>query len=405
MDLAHDLKTLRREFPILGTCTYLISNSLGAVPRQTKTNLEKYYKMWEEEGVTAWQSEWWGMAGRLGNRLASFLHAKPDSVAMIPHATQAHWIALSTCFQSDGGARNRIVMTDLDFPSTLYAVEKISEFMGWRIDRIKSNGRMRIDKEEIIERIDERTLFVATSHVYFKSAAIQDICSIATRAREYGALTLIDGYHAPGTLPVDLENSGVDFYVGGCLKWLCGGPGNAFLYVRPELAERVSPALTGWFAHKLPFAFETEMEYTEGAYRFMSGTHPIPCLYAAEAGLDIISQIGIKNIREKSIHQTGIICKEAENRGFELFSPAEKTHRGGAVSIGLPHAFQVKQALEERNVKVDFRKGKKAEPDVIRIAPHFYTTDEEIYSCFLEADDILTTGAYTKYPEDLNRVT
>ncbi|MCJ7681335.1 MAG: aminotransferase class V-fold PLP-dependent enzyme, partial [Candidatus Aminicenantes bacterium] len=205
MDLTADLDLLRLEFPILRRCVYLISNSLGAVPRQTKDNLERFYRIWEEEGVTAWQSEWWGLAERLGNRIAAFLNGKYGSVTMIPHATQAHWIALSTRFLNRDKKRNRIVMTDLDFPSTLYAVEKVSEFMGWQVDRVGSHGRVRIDVEEILERIDERTLFVATSHVTFKSAAVQDIQTIASRAHEYGALTLIDGYHGPGTIPVDLE--------------------------------------------------------------------------------------------------------------------------------------------------------------------------------------------------------
>jgi kynureninase len=245
--------------------------------------------------------------------------------------------------------------------------------------------------------VDDRTLFVVTSHVYFKSAYIQDIVQIAQHARSKGALTLVDGYHAPGTVPVDVKNLDVDFYCGGCLKWLCGGPGNAFLYVRPERMKVSEPLLTGWLAHKNPFAFSREMDYTEGAYKLMSGTPSISSLYTAIAGLDVIQRIGINSIRQKSTRQTGMLIANALDRGYPIHTPVENAKRGGAVSIGLPYAHEVKQALIQRKVKVDFRKGMDKEPDVVRVGPHFYTKDDEIGLLFYQIDEILASGEYKKF--------
>lgn len=404
-NLNNDLKSIREEFPILSKCVYLISNSLGAVPRKVRNDMMHYYDLWSNHGVSAWRQEWWDIARNLGDRVATLLHAEKDSIAMMTSATHAHWIALSSRFLRKDRNRTKIIMTDHDFPSILYAVQKISEFMDWRVQVIKSYGNPGIDAEHILDHIDDQTLFVATSHVYFKTAYVQNISKIADFARRAGAWTLIDGYHAPGCFPVNLSELGVDFYIGGCLKWLCGGPGNAFLYVKPELASRIRPQLTGWFAHKSPFSFLTDMEYAEGSYRFMSGTPPVPAMYTARAGLDIIDRIGVPQIRKKSIVQTRLIIDRARKRNFGIYSPEEDRLRGGAVSVHLPHAFQVKQALDERQYRVDFRKGKNSEPDVIRIGPHFYTLDEEIDSLFDTIDTIYLTKEYMAFSDEIRHVT
>ena len=202
-----------------------------------------------------------------------------------------------------------------------------------------------------------------------------------------------------------MKETDIDFYIGGCLKWLCGGPGNAFLYARPELKERVEPQLTGWLAHKNPFDFSQRMEYSKGAYKFLSGTPPIACLYTALAGLDIIQKVGMGAIREKSIIQTKKLIKNGSERGYTIYSPFEDARRGGAVSMGIPYAHQVKQALIQRNVKVDFRKGRIEEPDIIRVGPHFYTTDEEIELLFDLIDRILSSGEYKKFSKNGELVT
>lgn len=404
-DIDRDLKAIRKEFPILAKCVYLISNSLGAVPRQVRDDIMAYYGLWSEQGVSAWSQEWWDLARNVGDQVASLLHAEKDSVAMMTNATHAHWIALSTRFLVKDRSRRKIIMTDHDFPSSLYAVQKISEFMDWDVQVIQSYGKPGIEVENILDHIDDQTLFVATSHVYFKTAYVQDVSKIADHARRVGAWTVIDGYHAPGCIPVNLSELGVDFYIGGCLKWLCGGPGNAFLYVKPKLASRIQPQLTGWLAHKSPFSFSQEMDYTHGSYRFMSGTPPIASLYTARAGLEIINSIGIPQIRKKSITQTRLVIENSKKRNFVVFSPEDDTYRGGAVSVNLPHAYQVKQALEERQFKVDYRKGKNSEPDVIRIGPHFYTQDEELHSLFKTIDTIYATREYMSFPEQIKHVT
>ncbi len=407
-DLKRDLESVRNEFPILGRCVYLISNSLGAVPRKAEKHLGRFYTLWAEEGVSAWKKEWWDLSRKIGDQVALFLGAKTNEVTMCANATLCHWVALSTKFpfgRKEDDSRNRVIMTDHDFPSMLYAVSKITEFTGWELELVKSHGEPGIDAENIIKKIDDRTLFVATSHVYFKSAYIQDIQRIATKAREAGALTLIDGYHAPGTLPVDVKRLDVDFYVGGCLKWLCGGPGTAFLYVRPELADTLQPRLTGWFAHRDPFQFARDMDYAQDSYKFMSGTPSVPSLYTARAGMEIIKDIGIQAIREKSQALTKSILEKAKERGFHLYTPEDKEMRGGAVSFNLPQAFPVKQALEKRGVKVDFRKGEGKEPDILRIGPHFYSKEEEIDILFQEIEAIYASGEHKKFSDDIRHVT
>jgi len=403
--LDRDLHALRREFPVLQECLYLISNSLGAVPRRTKDHLLKFYALWAEDGVSAWKKVWWDLSKKTGNTIAELLNAGEDEITMMTNATHCHWVALSTMFESPDSQRNTIVVTDQDFPSSLYAVQRVSRHMGWDVDMVRCGESFVLDVEKILERINERTLFVATSHVYFKSAQVQNIAAVAAKARSVGALTLIDGYHAPGCYPVDLDELGVDFYVAGCLKWLCGGPGTAFMYVRPEIASKLEPVLTGWFAHQSPFAFSEAMEFTSGSYKFMSGTPPVPCLYTALAGLEAIGRVGLEQIRQKSISQTELIIRRAKERNFVLFSPEDSSVRGGAVSVNMPYAFQVKQALEEEGVKVDFRKGNANEPDVIRIGPHFYNTDEEIETLFENIDALYKTGKYKKYPDTINHVT
>ncbi len=401
----NDFTFIKDQFPILKNCVYLISNSLGAVPKKVKADLEHYYNLWASQGVSAWKKEWWDLSKKISTKIQELLKAEKDSITMTPNASISHWMALSTQFDNKDNKRDRIIMTDLDFPSSIYAVSKIAEFMGWKLEIIKSKNPSYLETKNITDRIDDTTLFVATSHVCFKSSLIQDIRSIVKKASQVGAKTVIDGYHAPGIIPVHLKNTGIDFYIGGCLKWLCGGPGNAFLYVRPELAQKIKPALTGWMAHENPFKFDLDLKYTSGPYRFMSGTPPIACLYTASAGLDIIKSIGIKNIREKSTSMTQWIINKAKQRNFSIHSPLKKELRGGAVSINLPFAFQVKQALDLKKILVDFRKGCTDKEDVIRIGPHFYNEKREIDILFEQIDDIYSSGDYQKFSKKINHVT
>jgi kynureninase len=405
LNSTEDFQSIRDLFPILKKCVYLNSNSLGAVPSQVAEDLLSFYQAWAEKGVSAWQDTWWELPRKIGHKLSSLLGAGNDEITMIPNASIAHWMALSTQFGIKNGIRNKIVMTDHDFPSSLYAVSEVARFMEWEVDLVSSHGLPCIDVETIINKIDEKTLFVATSHVYFKSGYIQDISAISDRAQRVGAILLIDGYHASGTIPVNLTDLGVDFYIGGCLKWLCGGPGNAFLFVSKNLKSNIMPQLTGWFAHNNPFDFSSDMEFTEGSYKFMSGTPSIPSLYTASAGLDIIERIGISQIRKKSQEQTRLIINKAHERGFALYSPDDDGSRGGSVSLDVPHGYPVKQALGERGIIIDYRKGVGQEPDIIRVGPHFYNRDEEIDIFFDTLDEIYSSGEYKNFPDDIKTVT
>ncbi len=408
LNSAKDFQTIRDFFPILKKCVYLNSNSLGAVPTQVADDLMSFYRAWAERGVSAWQETWWDLPRKIGHKLSSILGSEKDEITMIPNASIAHWVALSTQFgkrNKGNTARNKIVMTDHDFPSSLYAVSEIARFMDWDVELVPSLGQPGIEVETIINNIDERTLFVSTSHVYFKSGYIQDICEISKRAQHVGAITLIDGYHAPGSIPVNLTDLGVDFYIGGCLKWLCGGPGNAFLFVSKNLKSKIKPQLTGWMAHNNPFVFSSDMEFTEGSYKFMSGTLPVPSLYAASAGLDIIADVGISQIRKKSKKQTRLILNKARERGFEVYSPQNDELRGGSVSLAIPNGYQVKQALGKHDIIIDYRKSACREPDIIRVGPHFYTSDEEIDALFNALDEIYSSKEYKKFPAEIKTVT
>ncbi|NOR15243.1 MAG: aminotransferase class V-fold PLP-dependent enzyme [Candidatus Aminicenantes bacterium] len=339
--------------------------------------------------MSAWEQEWWGLARQVGDQVAAVIGADKDEITMLTHATQCHWVALSTQFKRSDRSRRKIIMTDQDFPSSIYAVSQIAAFMGWEIDKIESAGTVGVPWERIAERIDERTLLVATSHVHFRSAYIQDIAALSAYAHEKGAMTLIDAYHAPGTIPVEVRALDVDFYIGGCLKWLCGGPGNAFLYVNPDRAVRLVPELTGWMAHTAPFDFSQDVDITQGAYRFMSGTPPVACLYTATAGLEMIQAVGIEAIRTKSQRQTGAIIEWAQDQGYQVLSPKQEEMRAGAVSLGMPEAQRIHRALEGRGIKVDFRKGRGAEADILRVGPHFYTEDSELEHLFAAIESVV----------------
>ncbi|HEX9902520.1 MAG TPA: aminotransferase class V-fold PLP-dependent enzyme [Acidobacteriota bacterium] len=403
--LDRDLTKVRREFPIVGRCVYLISNSLGAMPRSARFRLQEFISVWEREGVTAWQKEWWDLGLRVGDRLAKLIGASAGQVTMMNNATQAHWVALSTQFlPSARGRRHKVVMSDQDFPSSLYAVEALGRAMGWQTLVVPAS-RTGLDPDPLLRAIDDKTLFVATSHVHFKTSSIQDIKAVCRRARSLGALTLIDGYHAPGVIPVDVRELGADFYIGGCLKWLCGGPGTAFLYVRPEIAATAKPLLAGWAGHRRPFLFSAKLDYAPKSARFQSGTPAVPCLYAAQAGLEIIERIGLPQIRRKSLKLTGKIMDLAEERGFPLLTPRESNQRGGHVAFHVPHAFQLKQALEAKGIKLDYRKGGEDEPDLLRVGPHFYNKEEEVEVLFRELDRLRSSGAYKKYSSSIKSVT
>ena len=392
------LLALRDEFPILEKTTYLVSNSLGPMPRTVPEKLAEYARDWGDLGVKAWNRGWWEMPVDVGNEIAPLINAGAGEVVMMPNVTIAQSAVVSSVDFS--GPRDTIVMTALDFPSVLYMYNELARRFGARIVVVESDDGMTIDEEKLLAAIDERTKLVAVSHVLFRSAFINDANAICRRAHEMGALVSLDAFHSVGVIPVDVKESGADFLTGGVLKWLCGGPGGCFLYVSPRVREELSPALTGWQAHARPFAFEAKMEYTVGAFRWLNGTPVIPALYAAAEGPRILRRAGIDAVRAKSKRQTARLIELADERGYRVYAPRDPARRGGTVAIDVEHGYEVAQELLARDILVDYRVGAG-----IRVAPHFFTRDDEVEDVVGSIAEIIETGAWQRFSEKTTVVT
>jgi kynureninase len=317
---------------------------------------------------------------------------------MMPNVTIAQTAVLSSIdFTKE---RDTVVMTELDFPSVRYAYAEMAEKLGARVVVVRSDDGLTIDRDRLLEAIDERTRLVAVSHVLFRSAFLMDVDAICARAHQVGALVSLDSFHAVGIVPVDVKRSKADFLTGGVLKWLCGGPGACFLYVSSTIRDQLKPALTGWQAHARPFAFEETMEFTSGAFRWLNGTPVIPALYAAAEGPKILRRAGVGAIREKSVRLTSRLIELADARGYTVNAPRDPARRGGTVAIDVPHAYEVTQHLLSRNILVDYRVGAG-----IRIAPHFFTRDDELDEAVSEIDKALESGSWQRYSEKIAVVT
>jgi kynureninase len=332
------------------------------------------------------------------HEIAPLINAGADEVVMMPNVTIAQTAVLSAIDFPKG--RDTIVMTELDFPSVRYAYAEMAERLGARVVVVESDDGLTIDPGKLLAAIDERTRLVAVSHVLFRSAYLMDADAICRRAHEMGALVSLDSFHAVGIVPVDVKRSNVDFLTGGVLKWLCGGPGACFLYVSPNVRDELKPALTGWQAHARPFAFEDTMEYTTGAFRWLNGTPVIPALYAAAEGPKIVRRAGIAAIREKSVRLTSRLIELADARGYMVNTPRNAAERGGTVTVDVPHGYEVAQHLLSRDILVDYRVGAG-----IRIAPHFFTREEELEAAVHEIDAALESGSWQKFSEKIAVVT
>jgi len=386
------LLAFREEFPILEKTTYLVSNSLGPMPRTVPEKLAEYARDWGDLGVKAWNRGWWEMPVDVGNEIAPLINADAGEVVMMPNVTIAQSAVVSSVDFS--GARDTIVMTALDFPSVLYMYEEMARRFGARIVVVESDDGMTIDEAKLLAAIDERTKLVAVSHVLFRSAFINDANAICRHAHRMGALVSLDAFHSVGVLPVDVKESGADFLTGGVLKWLCGGPGGCFLYVSPRVRDELAPAITGWQAHARPFAFEERMEYTAGPFRWLNGTPVIPALYAAAEGPRILRRAGMEAVRAKSVRQTTRLIELADHRGFRVNAPRDPDRRGGTVAIDVEHGYEVAQELLARDFLVDYRVGAG-----IRVAPHFFTRDEEVNDVVGSIAEIIETGAWQRFSE------
>jgi kynureninase len=394
-----DLLRWRVEFPILDTCTYLISNSLGAMPRAVYDRLRDYADSWATLGVRAWGAGWFELKRAVGDKIAPLVGAPPGSILVHENASIANSILISALDFSDP-RRDKVVVCDQDFPSDVYTLQHMLP-AHMKLHTVRSRDDLTIDTDELLAAIDEHTQLVSLSHVLFRSAYIMPVEAIVRKAHQVGAQVLLNGYHSVGVIPVDVTALNVDFYIGGTLKWLCGGPGGVFLYVRPDLLPTLQPRITGWFAHQAPFQFDIEhFALRDDAYRLANGTPGIASLYAIQPGVEIIAQVGVGVIRQKSIRQTGLIIELADQAGYTVHSPRQAEGRGGTVTIRPDHAYEVSRELLARNIVIDYREGAG-----IRIAPHFYTGDAEIRGAMTAISDILADGSWQKHAQGRSFVT
>ena len=368
---AAEIEYWRSEFPIVDTCTYLVSHSLGAMPRKAAVYLQEFADMWSTRGVRAWHEGWWEVGRETGNILGPVLGVAQNTISMHQNVTVAQGI-VGSCFTYDG-PRRKIVMSELEFPSNHYLFEGFRRY-GAEIVYVPSADPIRLDLQRFLDAIDERTLLVPLSLVLFKSAFITDARAVIEKAHRVGARVILDVYQGAGTVPMDLAGWETDFAVGGSVKWLCGGPGAGYLYVRPDLAATLEPALVGWAAHASPFEFATgKVRYAAAPERFQSGTPNVPSLYSARAGYEIVAAIGVPAIRARSLALTRRLIDAALAAGYRLNTPAADHERGGSVILDVPDGMAVADELIRRGVIVDYRPGAG-----IRIAPHFYNTEAEI---------------------------
>ncbi|MGH9763478.1 MAG: aminotransferase class V-fold PLP-dependent enzyme [Blastocatellia bacterium] len=382
-----ELLEWRKEFPILQNTVYMISHSLGAMPRKTQECLQEYAELWATRGIRAWGEGWWEMPRTVGDLIGKIIGAGPGEVVMQQNVSIGQSV-INSCFDWKG-KRNKVVTEQMNFTTNLYIYHAL-EREGARVVTIPSRDGITVPLDDLLAAIDEETLLVSVSHVIFLTSYIQDLTAIIKRAHEVGAMVVADIYQSAGTVPVNVRELDVDFAVGGSVKWLCGGPGAGYLYVKRDLWHKLEPRLTGWMAHREPFGFDSgPIDYADTIYRFLNGSPNIPGLYAAKSGYEIIDQVGVERVRDKSKRQTARLIELAEEAGFRVNCSKNGDYRGGTVAIEVPHAFEVTKELLKRDFLLDYR------PNAgIRVAPHFYTKDEELELTVSEIAKILETGAY-----------
>ncbi len=375
-----DVADYRDRFPILAETTYLINHSLAAMPAAAEEHVVEYTRMWRTRGIRAWREGWWDLPLTVGNRVGRIVGAPPGTTCMHQNVTVAVAVILS-CFRP-APPRNRIVYLEGEFPSVRYLLQAQPEV---EIEVVP-------DLDALLDAIDERTLLVPVSHVLFKTAELQDVAAVQRRAKEAGAHVILDAYQSAGAVPLDVRRLGVAFATGGSVKWLCGGPGAGWLYVRSDLIERLEPTLVGWQGHARPFAFEPELEYADGIARFLTGTPNVPGLFAAAAGYDVIEEIGVEAIRRRSLDLTGHLIRLADAADFEVTSQRDPARRGASVAVRMPGFEGVHRELAEREILCDFR------PDVgLRFGPHFFNTEEELDFAVSQVEDIVSSKAHEQH--------
>jgi kynureninase len=380
----------RSEFAIVERTNYQISNSLGAMPDRARASMMAYADAWDSRGVRAWGDRWWGLQFEFAALIEQILGVDAATVSMHQNVAMASQAILS-CFDFPAG-RNRIVYTDMNFPSVMYLYEQQVR-RGAEIVRVPTADGVTIDLQRLLGAIDERTRLVPISHVLFRSGFIQDARAVVEKARAVGAFVILDVFQSVGSVPLRLRDWGVHAAVGGALKYLCGGPGNCFLYVDPDERAALRPGFTGWAAHKDPFAFSADgQDFRDDGGRFLNGTPNVPALYAGIEGVKIVAEIGVDAIRTKSLGMTAAIHEACDRHGFPIRSPRDAASRGNHVSIDVPHGYEVCQVLNARDIVCDYR------PKAgIRLSPHFYTRRDEAVAAVDAMAEVLESGEYERH--------
>ena len=378
-----ELESYRAEFPVVERKAYLISASLGPISNRSRAYLDEYVDAWASKGAPdhVWFEDIFPRMGALKASFARLAGCDPDELAITTNIS----VAISTIASAlDFGERNKVVMSELDFPTDGH-VWLAQEKRGVEIEWLRSPDGLTIPLEEFDRAIDERTAVVMVNRVLYRSSAIVDAKEVCRIARERGALSFVDDYHGIGIVPLDLHDLGCDLYAAGSLKWLCGGPGLVFLYVRRELIPRLEPLVTGWFAQAEPFSFDLErLEYHPTARRFEHGTPPAPVYFIAQGGLDVIAEVTPERIRARQGELQDHLITRADELGLPVRTPRERSARGGVVNVGVgPEAGKICHALLERHVSTDYR------GDGLRISPHFFNTEADIDRCFEELRPLL----------------
>lgn len=370
----------RDDFPILATSTYLVSHSMGAAPLQARSALDAYWSDWAADGPEAWE-RWLPRIAEIADGIGAIVGAPAGSTFLGPNVSVLQ-AAIATCIDFRS-RRNEVVYESLQFPSITYVWREWERYGAVPRVVASDDGRS-VATERIVAAITEKTAIAVISHAYYVSGALADIRTIQARCRDTGALLCVDAYQTTGIYPYDAVEWDLDLVTGGSHKWLCGGPGCGWIYLKPSLLERFRPAVTGWMAHARPFAFEAAPTvYAPSMYRFGHGTPTIPGYVVAEPGHAMIRSLGVGRIREHNVRLTQKIVAMALERGLRVNSPLEPERRTGWIAIDFDGAEEACRRLIERRVFVDYR------PDCgIRIGPHFYTDDVEIDEFFKSLESV-----------------
>ena len=366
---APDLAAAHRgEFPILEEKVYLNSNSLGALPRRSVRRRRRFEADWHELGASAWYERWMGALEEVRAGFGRTVGAEPAEIALVP-SISAGLTAVADAL--DFGERSRVVVTELDFPTLTYQFLSRRR-RGVEVEMLESPDGVEVPLEAFREAVDERTALVATSHVFFTTGAIQDAAEIARIAHDAGALFLLDAYQSNGQLPVDVTDVGADFLLSGALKWLMGGPGLAYLYVRPDLARRLEPTSLSWFGVEEQFGFDPRGAVPrDDARRFEMGTPAVGAAFTAAGGLEIVEEAGIPAIRRRNAMLAEDLIGRLRDEGFDLQVAPEPERRSAIVLARHPEPEAAVAHMAEDGVVVDAR------PGLVRFSPHFYNTVED----------------------------